>query len=90
MRSDRKAGLTSISNFCEVSIPLKYFWTKLGLMPTSKLKRPIGYLPKLTSMLKLNEVVVMYEATIPVDPLSPEAIRALRTLLHLLTQSVAD
>lgn len=52
-------------------------------MPISTVNRPIGSLPKLISTEKLNEVVAIYDATIPVVALSPLTISTLRTLLHL-------
>lgn len=51
-----KAGLTSTDSRCDVFIPLKYRWTRFWFMPTSALKSPMGSLPKLISMEKLNEL----------------------------------
>ena len=59
-------------------------------MPISTVNRPMGSLPKLISTEKLNEVVAMYEATMPVVALSPLTMSTLRTLSHLFWQSVAD
>ena len=40
-------------------MPLKYFWTKLGLIPISTVNMPMGSLLKSISIEKLKEVEAM-------------------------------
>lgn len=71
-------------------MPLKYLWTRLGLIPIWAVNIPMGSIPKSISIAKLKDDEGMYETTMEVVETNPLTSRTLRTSLQLREQSFED